>query len=350
MTKYTNRFRKGEPQRLRYVLNHALNTGGHLSAQSNPRMGGGGLEDFVRIDPDTGLPALVHFPMREDNPYQIDVGKTKEVIADVKPDLIITGRSMVIEREPVMELRSFVDKESLPSIIYDDEAHTLGLEQRPGPHAYGSSTHKPYFVTHRGIIAADIPEGSELWALWKLIEQKAFPGSMSNHHLGTLLGLCGATFEWREYGLDYRAQVIANAKAFARALKEAGLVVEGDPAKDYTETHQVLLNVGERNGIEIAKRLEENNIIVNYQALPFDASFSTSSGIRMGVQEMTRFGMKEKDLGHLAELMADIILRNQNRKEEVTQYRRQFTGMQYCYSGERALRMRDQLLNVLGSR
>ncbi len=52
----------------------------------------------------------------------------------------------------------------------------------------------------------------------------------------------------------------------------------------------------------IARRLEENNILTNYQALPDDETFLVSSGIRMGVQEMTRFGMKEKDFDALAGL------------------------------------------------
>ena len=51
----------------------------------------------------------------------------------------------------------------------------------------------------------------------------------------------------------------------------------------------------------MAERLEENNIIVNYQSAPDDEAFTAASCLRMGVQEMTRFGMKEDDFSELAD-------------------------------------------------
>ena len=75
------------------------------------------------------------------------------------------------------------------------------------------------------------------------------------------------------------------------------MTVEGDPEHGYTETHQVIVRVGYGKGPVMARRLEENNIIVNYQAAPDDEGFTAASCLRMGVQEMTRFGMKEEDFG-----------------------------------------------------
>jgi hypothetical protein len=87
----------------------------------------------------------------------------------------------------------------------------------------------------------------------------------------------------------------------------------------------------------IARRLEENNIVTNYQALPDDATFLESSGIRMGVQEMTRFGMKEKDFDVLAGYLAEVVIGNQNVKEEVKSFRRNFLDMKYCLPAEKAI-------------
>ncbi|KPK91138.1 MAG: hypothetical protein AMJ94_07740, partial [Deltaproteobacteria bacterium SM23_61] len=142
-------------------------------------------------------------------------------------------------------------------------------------------------------------------------------------------------------------QVVANAKAFARALKNAGLQVEGDPALGYTETHQVLLRVGYTRGPGVARRLEENNIVVNYQALPDDEGFTASSGLRMGVQEMTRFGMKEKDFAELAGIMAEAILKERPVKEEVTRFRSRFLQMHYCLPEEKARPLIQELLGVV---
>ncbi len=87
----------------------------------------------------------------------------------------------------------------------------------------------------------------------------------------------------------------------------------------------------------IADRLQENNIIVNYQALPDDTTFLASSGIRTGVSEMTRYGMDEDDFGQLAELMARIILKNENVADEVADFRRKYTVMRYTLPLEKSI-------------
>jgi glycine/serine hydroxymethyltransferase len=240
-----------------------------------------------------------------------------------------------------------------PIIMYD-AAHVLGLLgpyfQEPlleGADIITASTHKTFFGTQRGIIASNISEGSDYFDLWESIVRRAFPGSVSNHHLGTLLGLLMAAYEMNTYGRDYQRQVIANAKAFALALKGQGLHVEGDPEVNYTETHQVILRVGYSKGIEVADRLERSNIIVNYQALPDDEAFTASSGLRTGVQEMTRFGMKEEDFGELTEYMADVILSEKDVSKKVSSFRERFTKMQYCLPEEQAKPLIDELIDSL---
>jgi glycine/serine hydroxymethyltransferase len=146
---------------------------------------------------------------------------------------------------------------------------------------------------------------------------------------------------------EYQKQVVANAKAFARALKNSGLQVEGDPGLGYTETHQVLLRVGYTRGPEVARMLEENNIVVNYQALPDDEGFTASSGLRMGVQEMTRFGMKERDFAELAGIMAEAILKKLPVKEEVIHFRSRFLQIQYCLPEENARPLIQELLGTV---
>ncbi|MCP5110334.1 MAG: hypothetical protein GY953_05820, partial [bacterium] len=102
----------------------------------------------------------------------------------------------------------------------------------------------------------------------------------------------------------------------------------------YTETHQVILKVGYSKGAEHARRLEENNILVNYQASPEEEGFTASGSIRMGVSEMTRFGMEEEDFGELAELMRDVIANGASVKEKVATFRKRFLDMKYCFSDE----------------
>ena len=349
---HINSFGKGEPERLGPVMNNHLGKGGHLSAQYL-----GALRHFLRRDPVTDKPAVVNFPIEEDNSYRIDVHRTLRLIERRQPQLIIFGKSMVLHPEPVREVAEFVaDWRDRPLLMYD-MAHVLGLVgrhfQQPfdeGADLVTGSTHKTFFGPQRGIIASNMSEGSRYHALWEKIEGEAFPGAVSNHHLGTLLGLLGSTYEMLAFREEYQQQVIANAQAFARALKEAGIHVMGDESLGFTQTHQVILEVGDARGPEMARRLEESNVVTNYQALPTDSSFSDASGIRLGVQEMTRFGMKEEDFGRLAGLMADVILRDQGRVDEVTALRQEFLDMRFCFSREKADPMIETLLETFERR
>jgi glycine/serine hydroxymethyltransferase len=144
---------------------------------------------------------------------------------------------------------------------------------------------------------------------------------------------------------DYQKQVQKNARAFAGSLKDKGVTVEGDESDGFTETHQVLIRVKKSGpGMAIARRLEDNNILTNYQALPDDETFLDSSGIRMGVQEMTRFGMKEKDFDRLAGYVAEAVLKNAPVKDEVKKFRRDFLEMRYCLPASEAMPLAARVL------
>ncbi len=337
MVDYLNRSdRKSEQRRIRRVLNHHIIKGGHLSAQPM-----GALRDFVMRDPKTEKPAVVNFPVLEENPYQIDVSACRELIAAYPPELIIFGKSMMLHKEPVSEIRTIIEELRLDCVILYDMAHVLGLVgphfQQPfleGADLVTGSTHKTFFGTQRGVIASDYGREAARFDLWEAIERRTFPGSLSNHHLGTLLGLLLATYEMNWFKEEYQPQVLANAKAFARALNTSGLAVAGDPEISFTETHQVIVEVGYGCGPEIARRLEDNNIIVNYQAGPYDEGFTAAGALRMGVAEMTRFGMREVQFEELAQLIHDVVAEQRSVREEVIALRKPFLEMKFCFEGE----------------
>lgn len=331
---WKNRFdRKNEAKRLGYVMNNHIIKGGHLSAQPM-----GALHDYIAIDPVTEKPAVVNFPVCRDNPYKMDVEETKKLIDRYRPELIIFGKSMVLHKEPVAQIRQFVDEQKIPTTIMYDMAHVLGLIgdhfQNPfqeGAEIVTGSTHKTFFGPQRGVIGVNYKEEDLKYGLWKTIESRTFPGSVSNHHLGTQLGMLMAAYEMNQFRDAYQSAIIRNAKSFARSLRSYGLDVVGDPAIDYTETHQVIVSVGYGEGAEIAERLEQNNVIVNYQATPDEEGFTASGALRMGVSEMTRFGFEEKDFDQLASLMADCILRGREIKADVERLRARHTEMRYCF-------------------
>jgi len=246
---------------------------------------------------------------------------------------------MVLHKEPVAAIRKFVDEQGINTTIMYDMAHVLGLVgdhfQKPfeeGAEIVTGSTHKTFFGPQRGVVAVNYKEDELKYGLWKTIESRAFPGSVSNHHLGTQLGLLMAAYEMNTFKDEYQKAVVENAKHFAKALKAEGLNVQGDPANDYTETHQVIVSVGYGTGPEVADRLEMNNIIVNHQATPDEEAFTASGALRIGVNEMTRFGFGKEEFSQLAQLMADVILRGKDVSEDVEKLRAAHTTMHYCFN------------------
>jgi aminomethyltransferase len=350
MVDYINRVdRKAEPRRIRQVMNNHIGKGGHLSAQPM-----GALRDFVARDPRTERPAVVNFAVQKDNPYRIDVSASVDLIDEFRPELIIFGKSMVLHKEPVAEIRQYLDAQGIDAVVMYDMAHVLGLIgphfQQPfdeGADLVTGSTHKTFFGTQRGIVGSRYQEHEERYALWESIGQRAFPGSVSNHHLGTLVGLLVASYEMNHFKDEYQRKVIGNAKAFARALKECSLDVAGDPAIDFTETHQVVVHVHYAQGPEIARRLELNNIICNYQASPDEEGFTASGALRMGVSEMTRFGMEEEDFRALASLIHDVVEKDANVTDQVKALRERFGELRYCFRGEEYADVLQELHNLV---
>jgi glycine/serine hydroxymethyltransferase len=348
VVKYLNRGRaEGQPsRRMRLVLNNDLIYGGHLSSQPM-----GALFNYVEEDPATGKERVIHIPVLKDNPYKPDPDGLAVLLESHRPELVVFGKSMFLYREPVRLVADIVRGWKERPVLMFDMAHVLGLYgafQAPfeeGVDLVTGSTHKTYFGTQRGVVAGNFPKGLPLRSLWLEIKGRAFPGSTSNHHLGTLLGLLMASYEMNAFKAAFQNQVRANARAFAKALHAHGIPVEGDPADGYTETHQVIIRVKAFGpGMEIARRLETNNVLTNYQALPDDATFLESSGVRLGVQEMTRFGMTEKDFDTLAGLMSDIIVRNKPAGDAVARYRKNFLTMGFTLPPAEALPLAARIL------
>jgi aminomethyltransferase len=352
MVDFLNRMdRKSEQRRIRKVMNHHIIKGGHLSAQPM-----GALRDFVMRDPTTERPAVVNFPVLAHNPYQIDTDACAALMERHRPELIILGKSMTLHREPVAAIRRVIDDLQLDAVLMYDMAHVLGLAgphfQQPfveGADIVTGSTHKTFFGTQRGVVAADLNDDQDRrLELWEAITRRAFPGAVSNHHLGTLLGLLTAALEMNAFKDQYQPAVIANAKAFAKALHACGLAVAGDAAVEFTETHQVIVEVGYSQGPRIARNLEENHMICNFQATPREEGFTASGALRLGVAEMTRFGMQAQDFQLLAQFMADVILHSKNVKQQVLSLRQKHLDMRFCFSQTELDGLFEELHHLVG--
>ena len=129
---------------------------------------------------------------------------------------------------------------------------------------------------------------------------------------------------------EYAAQTITTAKALGLALTDEGVNVE---AKEFgfTESHQLAINVT-NFGVakDIARSLaDQNNIITNFNMLPGDKDAKNPTGLRIGVQEMTRYGMKAGEMGELAAL-TKAGLQGKIVKDEVIKLRSRFTDVHFA--------------------
>ena len=339
-----NRGNDGPTRRLSSVINNGLMQGGHLSAQAM-----GALFNVVDCD-DAGAERTYPIPVRADNPYLADTGALLKLVGEQRPDLIVFGKSMFLHPEPVREVAGLVAGLEEPPLLMFDMAHVLGLYgafQSPldeGAAVVTGSTHKTFFGPQRGVVLGS----RAARPLWPHVRHRACPGTTSNHHLGTLIGFLAALYEMNACKDDYQRQVITNARAFAQALAAAGIAVEGGESEGYTHTHQVIIRVAPAlAGDAAAERLERNNIITNYQALPGDASFAVSGGVRLGVQEMTRHGMQPADFETVAELIARVVVRDDDVREEVIALRGRFLDMRYCLPADQAIPLAMRMLEPM---
>ena len=305
------------------VLANSTPGGGHISHQR-----AGAVGHYTRN--------VVAFPLTRDG-YHTDVGKTKDLIRAMKPRLVVFGKSLFLFPEPVADLYDVCGHVGT-RVVYDG-AHVLGLIagkqfQNPlteGAHVVTGSTHKTFPGSQRGIILSNLD-----WEEWRRIDKGAFPGSSSNHHLDTLPPLLVTTFEMLAFGEEYAGQITANAKVLAAAMDKKGFDVQ---AKEfgYTESHQIAVDVSRYGGgSAVSSLLKENNIILNMNLLPFEplARHDNPAGVRIGVQEMTRFGMKEPEMERIAELIYDCVVEGERVLDDVKKFRGAFQTIHYSFDNE----------------
>jgi glycine hydroxymethyltransferase len=302
------------------VMVNSTPAGGHISHHRE-----GSLGKFTKN--------IIDIPLKEDG-YHLDIEKTAYLVEKAKPKIMVLGKSLFLFPEPVREL-SEVCRQYGTRIVYD-AAHVLGLIagkqfQRPlkeGAFLMTASTHKTFFGSQRGLILSNMDDDD-----WRKIDRGAFPGSSSNHHLDTLAQMAICTFEMMEFGEQYALDTIRNARTLAAALDRHGFDVQGK-AFGYTQSHQVAINVKEFGGGErVSKNLEINDIIINMNMLPHEPlkAHDRPDGIRIGVQEMTRFGMGEAEMENIARLMKECVIDKKPVKEEVNRFRSEFQRVKYSY-------------------
>ena len=103
-----------------------------------------------------------------------------------------------------------------------------------------------------------------------------------------------------------------------------------------TDNHLMLLDLSDKDitGKELEKMLDEVNITVNKNAIPFDKkSAFVTSGVRIGTPSVTTRGFKEEDCEKIAELITKIINEKENAFDFVKAEVKKLTEKYPLYKG-----------------
>ncbi|MGC8953726.1 MAG: serine hydroxymethyltransferase [Desulfurococcus sp.] len=268
--------------------------------------------------------------------WNIDVDKARKLIEEVKPKIVTLGGSLYIFPHPTKEIAEAAH--SVGAKVIHDVAHVLGLivggvwenPLKLGADVITSSTHKTFPGPQGGVFATSNEED------YKEMGKVVFPMFVSNHHLHRLAAMAVTAIEMKLWGSEYARQVVRNAKALAEALASEGFKVVME-SKGYTTSHQVVVDVAELGrGTKVAKLLEDAYIIVNKNMLPWDRpeDVKDPSGLRLGTQELTRWGMKEGEMKEIARLMKMVVIDKRSPaevKEKVMEFKKEFMEIHYGF-------------------
>jgi glycine hydroxymethyltransferase len=279
----------------------SIASGGHITMGKKKFGGAAGAVHGLEVE---------YLPFDEKR-MNIDADAAAEKIAEVKPKLVIFGGSVFLFPHPVKEL-SAVAKEHGARVAYD-AAHVIGLigggqfqdPLREGAEVVTCSTHKTFPGPQHGMILCTKE-------LADPINQAVFPGMVSNHHLHAVAGVAVTLAEMLEFGKDYMAQVVKNAKVLGKELYDDGLAVLC-PDQKFTSSHTLVVDITKYgDGGELEKRLEKANIVLNRNLLPWDVRegrhYKHPGGLRMGTSEVTRLGMKEKEMAEIAGFIKRVVI------------------------------------------
>jgi glycine hydroxymethyltransferase len=282
---------------------------------------------------------LVSYPF-DNEIMNIDIDQAIKLIKQIKPKLALNGQSVFLFPTPLKELSQAAH--DVGAYLVYDAAHVLGLiagkqfqdPLREGADVMSGSTHKTLPGPQGGMILSNHKgDTEEDKSFLRKLGFGVFPGITSSYHLHHVAAKAIAFAEHLEFGKAYAKQIIKNAQHFAQSLHERGFKVFGEKL-GFTKSHQVLLEIGPGKGKEASKKLVDCGIVTNMNTIPGDTDPLNPSGLRLGTPELTRIGMKEKEMDEVATFFERALLKNENQKkikEDIKEFRKDFQEIHYCF-------------------
>ena len=295
--------------------------GGHLSHGSPVNLSG------INYHP-------VAYHVKEET-GMVDYDEMEQLALEHKPKLIVSGASAYSRDWDYKRMREIADK--VGALLMCDMSHPAGLIAKGllnNPmeycHIVTTTTHKTLRGPRGGMIllpkdfpnpwGLKTPKG-EIKMMSQVINFAVFPGQQG----GPLEHVIAEALS-DEY-TEYAKQMLANAKAMAKAFVEKGYkVVSGG-----TDNHSMLIDLRtkfpELTGKKAENTLVKADITINKNMVPFDTRtpFSTS-GLRVGTPAITTRGLKEEHMPIIVD-MIDRVLSAPDDETVIAQVKKEVNAM-----------------------
>ena len=263
---------------------------------------------------------------------RIDYDALEQLALEHKPKMIVAGASAYPRVIDFARLREIADK--VGAYLMVDIAHIAGLVAaglHPSPVPYAdvvtTTTHKTLRGPRGGVIMC-----KEQYA--KAIDKAVFPGMQGGPLMHVIAGKAVAFQETLSDEFKaYQRQVIKNAAAMSDEFTKCGVrLVSGG-----TDNHLMLVDLRDKNmtGKELEKMLDEVNITVNKNTIPFETTSPfVTSGVRIGTPSITSRGFNEEDARLVARLIAKVIAEREAAFEEVRAAVKELCAKHPLYEGD----------------
>ena len=269
-----------------------LACGGHLTHGSPVNQSG----KWFKVSP---------YKVREDN-HLIDYDLLASQALDIRPKLIIAGGSAYPRILDFKRFREIAD--SVGAILMVDMAHFAGLVAggvHPNPLEYAdvvtTTTHKTLRGPRGGMVLSRNDD------LGKKINSAVFPG-LQGGPLEHVIAAKAVAFgeALRPAFKKYAKAVADNARVLAQSMLDGGC----DLVSGGTDTHLMLVDLRKKavTGKAAEAALGRAYITCNKNGIPFDpASFTITSGIRLGTPAGTTRGFGAPEFREVGNLITEVL-------------------------------------------
>lgn len=271
--------------------------------------------------------------------WRVDLDALDMAVRAAHPRLIILGGSLAFAPYPIREVAEIAH--SVRARLLFDAAHLSLLVAgeafqqplREGADIITGSTYKALGGPPGGLILTDDA------GLAARLDTIAYPGLTANNDLGRVAALAVALNDLIVYGNAYAARCVETAQALAVALAAEGFPVAG-LLPTYTMTHHIAVDARRwGGGTRAARLLEPGNILATGIGLPLPEVPGDQNGLRLGSQELVRWGMGPAEMPRVARLIARVLLHDEPAaalRDEVIALRGDFQQIHYALSAEEA--------------